>query len=287
MHACRRRQPLRKAGSTSGAHKKEDVVPHGTCGRSTATVLVAGTRGATVHDDRRGPRCQRKEDRRRSAEGEAGGREQKEQQVEQEVQQAAEPTEEPSRQKYSRDDEAHVPWLISNLDRPPMQGEARAQGDGFYPWSEFRIFHQAHGAAAGTASAITPSLGLKFPSCLQLSSNFYKPKFEEKPPDERELKGRYILQGFRQVDKDGRNVLKTWKQDNPELLSLPLQLTLCVVQGLSQHLNFHPRARHMRPEQLQLVLTLRTGLTFCMEFFRHFSQPLPEDRRRPRFRHCL
>ena len=106
---------------------------------------------------------------------------QKEQQVEQEVQQAAEPTEEPSRQKYSRDDEAHVPWLISNLDRPPMQGEARAQGDGFYPWSEFRIFHQAHGAAAGTASAITPSLGLKFPNCLQLSSNFYKPKFEEKP----------------------------------------------------------------------------------------------------------
>ena len=59
MHACRRRPPLRKAGSTSGAHKKEDVVPHGTCGRSTAAVLVAGTRGATVHDDRRGPRCQR------------------------------------------------------------------------------------------------------------------------------------------------------------------------------------------------------------------------------------
>ena len=48
-------------------------------------------------------------------------------------------------------------------------------------------------------------------------------KFEEKPPDERELKGRYILQGYRQIDKDGRNILKTWKQDNPELLSLPLQ----------------------------------------------------------------
>ena len=44
-------------------------------------MLVAGTRGATVHDDRRGPRCQRKEDRRRSAEGEAGGRHQKEKHV--------------------------------------------------------------------------------------------------------------------------------------------------------------------------------------------------------------
>mgnify|MGYP001185436113 CR=1 FL=1 len=81
MHACRRRQPLRKAGSTSGAHKKEDVVPHGPSWRSRATVLVAGTRGATVHDDRRGPRCQRKEDRRRSAEGAAGGRHQKEKHV--------------------------------------------------------------------------------------------------------------------------------------------------------------------------------------------------------------
>ena len=48
-------------------------------------------------------------------------------------------------------------------------------------------------------------------------------KFEELAAELRELKGRYILQGHRQMNKDGRNILSTWKADNPELWSCPLQ----------------------------------------------------------------
>ena len=47
--------------------------------------------------------------------------------------------------------------------------------------------------------------------------------FEELEEIFRELKGRFIMQGYKQLDKDGKNIVKTWKSDNPELLSLPLQ----------------------------------------------------------------
>jgi hypothetical protein len=99
---------------------------------------------------------------------------QKQQEVEQEYD-APEAPEEPARQKYSRDDEAIVQWPLTALDQPPQGGS-----HGFYAWSEFRVFNQAPGAASGTPGT-PPSVGLRFPPCLQLSQNFYKPRHAEKP----------------------------------------------------------------------------------------------------------
>ena len=48
-------------------------------------------------------------------------------------------------------------------------------------------------------------------------------KFEELDIRQRVLKGRYILQGYKQIDTRGKNILKTFREDNPELYSLPLQ----------------------------------------------------------------
>ena len=100
---------------------------------------------------------------------------QKQQEAEQEYD-APEAPEEAARQKYSREDEAIVQWPLAALDQPPTGSEHAC----FYSWSDFRVFNQAPGQASGTPGT-PPSVGLRFPPCLQLSQNFYKPRHAEKP----------------------------------------------------------------------------------------------------------
>ena len=100
---------------------------------------------------------------------------QKQQEAEQEYD-APEAPEEAARQKYSREDEAIVPWPLTALDQPPTG----STNECFYSWSDFRVFNQAPGQASGTPGT-PPSVGLRFPPCLQLSQNFYKPRHAEKP----------------------------------------------------------------------------------------------------------
>ena len=70
--------------------------------------------------------------------------------------------EEYTRQKYTRDDEVVVPWLIDNL------GEDVRQADiGFYTLSTFTVFK----------NLMRPDDVLKFPEYLYISKNYFHPEW--------------------------------------------------------------------------------------------------------------
>ena len=89
---------------------------------------------------------------------------QKEQQVEQEQDNMPEAPEEAARQKYARDNEAPNPWPTAVLEQPPNN-----EASPFYGWSHFRIFNPGGGGDNGAP----PTLGLRFPETVCLSTNFY------------------------------------------------------------------------------------------------------------------